>query len=191
MTEESKQTKPVKAPAANWQYSSDESGASPAPLPNPGSAKGDSVSWTASEFIAHRKNVGWYATVALVTVIVTALVFVLTHDRISTVMIIIVGILFCLGAARKPRVLSYKLDNDGLTIGDRLHPYGEFRSFTMLRDGPFANIELLPFKRLMPQTSIYCSPEDEDEIVDMISQHVPYEQRPNSFVDRFTRHIRF
>jgi hypothetical protein len=183
-----------------WQYKPEEP---PAPSPGqyadpstgvPHEAAGSSsaeVTWTASEFIAHHRSFGWYAAVIGTALALAVGLFLLTDDRISSGAIVIVAILLCIAAARKPRVLTYTVDNDGLSIGKRFYPFNEFRSFSAVLDGPFINIELVPTKRFMPMTSIYCSPEDEDAILETLSQHVPYEERGHALVDLIARNLRF
>jgi hypothetical protein len=149
------------------------------------------VTWTASEFIAHHKDVRWYVIVIIVTLVLATIVRLLTRDNISTVMVVIVGIFFCLMAARKPRTLTYAVNSDGVSIAGRLYPYTEFKSFSVMRDGPFVNIELVPMKRFMPMTSIYCSQDSEDEAVDVLAQFIPYEERDYSIIDLLARRIRF
>lgn len=182
-------------PAAGWNYKPDTS----APQGNMASAASQiapsdeqpEITWTASEYIAHNKDMSWYLLVGVGGALLAAIVYLLTRDRISTGMVVIVTILFAVAAARKPRVITYTINHDGIYIGQRFHPFVEYRSFTVHREGVFANIELLPFKRFMPMTSIYCSPDNEDDILDVLSQYVPYEAPRHSIVDSFARRIRF
>jgi hypothetical protein len=149
------------------------------------------ITWTASEFIAHHKDIRWYMAVLGITAVLAVIARLLTHDNITTTMLVIIGIVFCITAARKPRVLTYMLDDDGVHIGERFIPYTEFRSFSIISEGPFSSIELLPLKRFMPMTSIYCSPETEDDAIDMLADFLPYEERGHNLVDAFARRIRF
>ena len=75
------------------------------------------VAWTASEFIAHQKDSRWYMAVIGITIVLAAAVRLLTHDNISTVMVVILGIVFCVAGARKPRMLSYAISEDGIEAG--------------------------------------------------------------------------
>ncbi|HEV7454161.1 MAG TPA: hypothetical protein VGO07_02785 [Candidatus Saccharimonadales bacterium] len=196
MSEETVQPQPpVSEPANDLKFDPDDHGA-PSPFLSPEEeeikkAEEHAVTWTASEYIAHHKSPAWYGIVAAATVALAAATFLITRDKISAVTIIIVGILFCIAAARKPRVLTYKLDKDGLTMGQRFHPYGEFKSFSIMREGAFANVDLLPLKRFMPMTSVYFSPENEDNVVDTLSEHIPFEERSHAIIDRFMRNVRF
>ncbi|MET0779670.1 MAG: hypothetical protein ABWY71_02435 [Candidatus Saccharimonadales bacterium] len=196
MSEETVQPQtPASEPANDPKFDPDDHGA-PSPFPTAEEeeareAEAHTVTWTASEYIAHHKTPAWYAAVLAAVVALAAITFLITRDKISTVTITIVGILFCIAAARKPRVLTYKLDRDGLTLGQRFHPYGEFKSFSVVREGAFSNVDLMPMKRFMPMTSIYFSPDDEDNILDALSEHVAFEERSHALFDRFMRNVRF
>src|SRR5438034_11503772 len=94
----------------NWQYNPDNLPApvqhtpaevpsqqpadAPAPQPPQSSqlaqaADQDSISWTASEFIAHHKPGGWYGLLALAGIAIAAGVYFLTKDAISAGVILI------------------------------------------------------------------------------------------------------
>jgi hypothetical protein len=149
------------------------------------------ITWTASEYVAHHKSPLWYAAFIIGVSIVCALVYLVTHDRVSTIALIIIAILFVLVAARKPRIITYSIDSEGITIGERFHRFEEFRSFTVHEEDAFVNIELLPLKRLMPLMSVYCPPENEDDVLDMMATHLPYSKPSNSLGDNIARRIRF
>jgi hypothetical protein len=200
MSEETVQPpKPVSEPAETIKFDPNVDDGAPSPF-SPSAPATDNatrkpddevVTWTASENIAHHKNAMWYAAVMTTALLLALVTYAITHDKISTVTIMIVGILFCIAAARKPRVLTYTLNRDGLKLGGIFHPYGEYRSFSVVRQGSFASIDLLPLKRFMPLTSIYFTPEDEERVLDMISEHIPFEERSHALIDRFIRQIRF
>lgn len=149
------------------------------------------INWSASEFIDHQKGSGWFFVLALVGVAIAVGVFFLTQDWIASSIILMLAIIFGIGAARRPRILEYKLDTSGITIDKKHTPYGEFRSFAVVNEGPIESVVLLPAKRWSPSLSIYFSPEDGDNIVDMLSAFVPFEQHEMSYMDRFLRRIRF
>lgn len=151
----------------------------------------DNVTWTASEFIAHQKSIGWYAMLALVVAVLALLVYVITKDKISTGVVIIAGIVFGISAARKPRTLPYLVDNYGLHINNKLYAYKEFRSYAMLDEGAFSSIVFMPLKRFMPLLTIYYDPKDADKISSIIGARLPMETHKLDLVDQLMRRIRF
>jgi len=150
-----------------------------------------SVRWTASEFIAHSKNGGWYGLLALATLLVAAAVFFLTKDIVSTAVIGIVAIIFGISAARKPRELQYQVDNDGVHIADKTYAYNSFKSFSVVQEEGVESIWFAPLKRFMPMVSIYFEPNDGDKIVDILTQFLPFEDRELDPVDRLMHRLRF
>jgi hypothetical protein len=151
----------------------------------------DPVTWTASEFVAHHKSAGWYFGLLAGTAAVTGLVYLFTRDAISAVSIGVVGILFAILSSKKPRQLSYAVDSRGIHIGDKLYPYGVFKSFSIQQEGVLGYISLLPLKRFMPEISVYFPPENGDEIVKILSNNLPYEHRQEQSIDRLMKRMRF
>lgn len=149
------------------------------------------VEWTGSEFIAHQKGFSWYALLFLADLAAAALVYLITRDWISTAVIIVVGVLFGVAAGHKPRVLAYRLDTAGLTIGQKYYPYAGFKSFALVDEGAFESISFMPLKRFLPPVNIYFPPEDAQKILDVLTTHLPMEERKQGFVDSAARRIRF
>jgi hypothetical protein len=149
------------------------------------------VTWTASEFIAHTKSTGWYLMLALVAIAIAALVWLVTKDKISTTVILVAALALGGYGARKPRQLQYVLNDQGLEIGSKYYAYDEFGSFSIMQEGAFSSIVFVPLKRFAPLTTIYYAPEDEDKIVDILSERLPMEERHHDAVDRLMHRIRF
>ncbi len=149
------------------------------------------VSWTASEFIAHDKAPSWYAGLALCGVLLAATVFLLTRDWISTVVIVIITVVFGVFASRQPRVLNYALDQVGVHIANKFYPYADFKSFSLMDEGGINAIWLMPLKRFMPSITIFYAPPDEDNIMNVLSRYLPFEQRDHDMVERLMRKVRF
>lgn len=173
-------------PTQEWQPTPDvpDDGASQAFAPEP-------VAWTASEFIAHQKSSSWYAILGGAAAVAAVAVYFLTHDKITVGMIIVAAIFMGIFAGRKPRTLQYEIDASGVRIAQKLYPYGLFKSFSVIDEGPLSSIVLMPLKRFMPSISMYYEPSDEAAIVNMLSAYLPYEERQRDAVDSFMHRIRF
>ncbi len=152
---------------------------------------GDSVEWTASEYIAHQKNTGWYVKVALAAVVVAAIVYLITHDPISTGVVLFAGLVFMVVGARKPRLLAFRLDQGGLTIGQKYYPYSQFKSFAVVQEGPLATIVFTPLKRFVPTVDIYIPLDNGDAILEVLSNNLPLETRKPGLVETAAHRIRF
>jgi hypothetical protein len=162
----------------------------PAPVASPaGSNSG--ISWNASEYVTHQNGFSWYLMVILATVGLAAIIFFFTREWISSLVIIIMGIAFAAFSARQPRVQQYGVTDSGIQIGQKFYKFEQFKSFAVMHEGAMGFVSLLPLRRFLPPVAMYYAPDDEDKILDALSEHLPYEQRDHDAIDRLTRKIRF
>ncbi len=189
------QNQPTAEPTTPWEY---KTGTPFSPPPAEDSFQAAAVpglpadvNWTASEFIAHSKGLGWYLGLAVFTIVLDVLLFLWTHDVLTVVVLPVFAVLFGIIAARKPRVMEYRLDAKGLFIGERLYPFADFKSFSIQDDGAFSSIMFLPIKRFMPPVAIYYEPKDEERVLQVLAQYLPMEHRTHDLTDRLARRIRF
>lgn len=174
-------------PESSWQFT----GNTEANIQASASTPHETVSWTASEYIAHEKNGGWYILMGLAVLGFAGFVYLITQEVLSAVVILIMGVAFAVFATRKPQELTYVLDNHGLKIGEKKFSYAQFKSFTVIDEGAISSIMLMPLQRFMPPLSVYFDPSDEDKITDALSGYLPYEDRKQDPVDRLMRKVRF
>lgn len=148
------------------------------------------VSWSASEFIAHEKGPLWYLALAGLAIVLVAAVYFLFHDLVAAFAIIFVAIIFGFLAAHKPRVLAYHIGPEGLSIDNKMYAFSDFKSFGVVNEGAFSSITFMPMKRFMPSLSIYYPPEEEETIVDALSNYLPFAPVTHDLVDRLMHRIR-
>ncbi len=149
------------------------------------------VSWTANEFIAHHKTVGWYAGFAATAAILSIVIYLISKDAISVAVIIVASIVFGLYANRKPSQLEYRLDQSGLSIGPKTYSYEEFRSFSVIPEGAFSSLNFMPLKRFSPVLTVYYAPQDEAKVLAVLSSRLPFEEPRHDAVESLMRRIRF
>jgi hypothetical protein len=185
-------------PATQWQFKNDAAappvtmaGGEAAPSANPHRPVEDSFKWTASEFVEHSKNTGWYMGLGAGALLIAVIIFLVTRDKISTAVVIVAAVVLAIAAARKPRVLEYQVDDEGLSVGPKLYSYEQFKSFSIIDEGVVPSIYLMPIKRFQVSLTIYFAPADEDAIVGILSDRLPLEDRQLDPVDRFMHRIRF
>lgn len=149
------------------------------------------VSWSASEYVSHQKGASWYLKLALVGLLVSVIVFLMTRDFISTGVVIFAAAIMGILSAKQPRVLEYRLNGHGLSVGGKFYDYTMFKSFSVIDDGGPKSIILMPLKRFMPLLSVYFDPEDEEKVLDILSSHLAFDHREYDMVDKFMRKVRF
>ena len=166
------------------QFSTSDSSQPEAALPS-------QVSWTASEYISHAKGPGWFILLGLALFTLVGLIFFTTKDVIASVLVGIAGLTFGIFAARPPQVLDYTINNQGITIGRRSHPFNELKSFAIIDNGVIPSLMLLPLKRFMPPITVFYEPKEEEAIINMLAAYLPHEEKEPDFIDRLMGHIRF
>lgn len=149
------------------------------------------VKWTASEFIDHQKSSGWFMALAGAGILLSVAVYFMTKDMFAAVIIALLAIIFGVGAARKPRILEYSIDGNGIAVGSRRSAFEDFRSFAVVSEGAIESILLLPTKRWAPPLSVYFAPEDGDRIINTLSAFVPFENHEPGLIDKFLHRIHF
>lgn len=151
----------------------------------------EELSWTAPEFIEHEKSASWYGLLAVAALILSGLTYLLTRDIISTAVVALA--LGCLGAygARKPRELDYHLDASGLSVGNKHFDLENFKSFALVQEGDAQSIVFLPLRRFASLITIYCKPDIEDKIVNMLATNLPISVRNPDTIDKLMHKIRF
>lgn len=192
-TQSEQLTQQPAAPEAGWRFTPEQpqqathNVAPQTPAPTPVA----DVVWSASEFIEHYKSPVWYIGLAGVTLVAASVTYLLTKDVITTVMLGIIGLAFGVVAGRPPRTLSYRMTGDGVYVQDKFTPFYDFKSFSVTDEGAVSMISLVPLKRFMPLTYIYYPPEQEDPIMAVLSEKLPYEERRNDPIDNLMRRLRF
>ena len=149
----------------------------------------ENVNWDAREYIPRDKNVGWYVGLVIVCL---ALIFVAVWLSWWTFIILIdlSGIALVIYSVRPPRVLHYSLGENGLSEGNRLYKYEDYKSFGVLKEGEHFAIILTPRKRFAPGVKVYFPEEQGEKIVDAFGARLPMEEVKLDFLDKVVNFLR-
>ena len=194
MDEQNQQQQPqVSQP--QWQYQSGQLEQPQAPeqpaTTNTTPDEDNLVQWTASEFVSHEKNGGWYILLGIVALLIAAITFVITRELFSIIVVFVLALAVGVFGALKPRTLNYAIAPDGITVGEKHFTFETFRSFAVIDDGPVPSIQLLPQKRFMVPITMYFDPNNGDEIIETLGQFLPFEHKERDMVDKISSRIRF
>lgn len=147
------------------------------------------VRWQASEYVHREKDHVWFVVFVLVAITLTAVaVFVIKSLTFAILVPVMAAALF-LYTRRPPRVLDYTLGRHGLYINDQLFPFGDFKSFALLRGFDQYSIMLVPVKRFKPAISINFPEEAGEAIVDMLAARLPMREMQPDVVDRIIQKL--
>lgn len=159
-------------------------------IDQPESTEG-SISWTASEFVAHEKTAGWYVLLLVGALVFAAGAYLLTKDVVSTGVVIVAAIILAVYGSHKPAEQQYVIDDTGIGIGQKHYNYDEFKSFAMASEGAFSSLVFMPLKRFAVPLTIYFAPKDEERIVNLLSNQLPLEEHRLDAVDHLIKKMRF
>lgn len=153
-------------------------------------AKADrEISWKAEEYIAHDKGGWWYAGLVAVGLVLSGIAILLQAWTFLVVIILSV-IALIVYSLRPPRVLQYKLDQNGLTEGEKLYAYDEFKSFGILHEDNHFAIVLTPRKRFSPRVTVFFPQPRGEQIVDAFGARLPMEEVKLDLLDRLIKFLR-
>ena len=149
------------------------------------------LKWSSPNGFFNSKNVIWYLGLIVITLVISALVYLFTKDKITTGVIIVSGILIGIYASKKPRLTDYQLTTHGFTINGRYYSFGSYRSFAVVHHGESSSLVLTPLKRFMPYMYIYFPGDMTEKIQTAFTSALPLETSRQDFIDNLLRKIGF
>ena len=149
----------------------------------------DIVNWEAEEYIQKKKGAGWYVGFFVVVAGLIALSVALKWWTF-TALIALSAVALVIYSVRPPRKLHYSLSDKGLSEGNNLYNYEDYKSFGVLADGGKFAIILTPRKRFSTRVTVYFPQESGEEIVDAFGMRLPMEEVKLDFLDKIVRMLR-
>lgn len=151
--------------------------------------KNEIVNWEAKEYIPHEKKAGWYIGLVIVSLGLVTLSIVFGWWTFA-ILVVLSGVVLVLYSVRPPRVLHYSLNSKGLSEGNKLYSYEEYKSFGVLQEGENYAIILTPRKRFSPGIKVYFPQESGEAIVDAFGARLPMEEVKLDFLDKIVNFLR-
>ena len=152
-------------------------------------AKKELVNWEAREYIVREKNTGWWIGFAVV-VVALCVVAILIGQWLFLAVIVLAAISLALHVTRKPRTLHYSLSKDGLSEGNNLYAFGDFRSFGILSENNHYSLVLTPKKRFGMRVTVFFPETEGEQIVDIFGARLPMEPVKLDLMDKLVRWLR-
>lgn len=147
------------------------------------------VTWEAQEYIQYKHNAGWYIALFVIGIGLCVLsAFLQWWSFLVLVVVCVIAIL--VSSSRPPRKIHYTLDQTGLTEGNRLHKYEDFRAFGILKEDSHFSAVLIPKKRFGLQVKVYFPGDSGEAIVDALGARLPMEEVKLDFLDKIVSFLR-
>ncbi len=151
------------------------------------------IEWRAPEFYYREKGVSWY-WLSIIAAIVILSVSVWQKNFLFAVFVVIAEILMLVWAGRKPREVSFILNEKGLTIsGNKFYPYSAIEAFSV-REGhseEWYDISLKLRHGFRHHLNIQTPTKNLSKIEEAISRYVEKTEPEDSFLDSLERLIGF
>lgn len=147
------------------------------------------VNWEAREYIEHKKNAGWYAGLGGVVLLLSILAIVLQQWSFLA-LVLVAALALLVYVRRKPRILHYSLSDKGLSEGNNLFTFDQFKSFGVLNEDNHYSIVLMPKKRFAVRVVVYFPKTEGEQIVDIFGARLPMEPVKLDLLDKLVRFLR-
>ena len=151
----------------------------------------DALTWTASEYIHHEKSKNWFISLAGITILAAAIIYLIFRDFIATGTVLFSGLVFGVFASREPKDMQFSVGYSEIFIGEKVYSYQDFKSYAISQEGGMPTIVLYPLKRFDTLKTIYCAPDMIDQIVEIIAEQLPVDEHQPDAIDRLMHKVRF
>ncbi len=149
----------------------------------------ETIKRQAQEYVQHEKHGGWYAGLAIITIIGAVITFLIGLWSFS-LLIVVSAISLVVYSIRPPRTLKYKLTSKGLTEGTKLYAFEDFRAFSIRQTGEHYAIVLIPRKRFGARVTVFFPKDKGEQIVDIFGGRLPMEDSKLDLLDKIVEILR-
>ena len=143
------------------------------------------LEWEGREYDHNPKNADWYWSLGIIAVACT-IASILFANYLLAVLIVIAAIALSLHASKKPPLHRFKLTEEGIVIGEELHPFQKMISFSVLEDVKDEYPPMLSIKTeswLSPHLIIPLEGVDADRVYAHFLERVDEDEHKHTFVD--------
>ncbi len=134
------------------------------------------------------KKFSWYLIFIASTIVLGGLIYLITRDLITTIVIVFCGIILLAYSIKKPKSVNYKLTDSSLYVSGKAFKISNFKSFSINNHGLDKAISLVPMKRFYPYLYINLNQDVSADVIQRLSQIIPV-QKPT--LDIFESLLRF
>lgn len=148
------------------------------------------ISWEASEYIHHDRNILWFVSFIVITILLLLLSIFVVKNYFFTALIVVMAVALGVYTQRPPRVIKYTISKEGLQIGNKTHLFSEYRAFGIIQDGGIFAAKLLPTARFGQEITLYFTENEGEKIVDLLGAFLPMEDLHLDVIDTLLRRLR-
>lgn len=147
------------------------------------------LSWEALEYAYHPKSADWYWMVGFLSVLVVVAA-VLLHNFLLGVLAIVGGFTVMLLGAKRPQKFLFRLSAGGVTIHQKLYPYGTLDSFWVhYEPGGKKALSIVSKKKMMPLFMLPLDTMDPVVVRDYLLQFLKEAPQEESVIDELSERL--
>jgi hypothetical protein len=147
--------------------------------------------WQGPEFIYTPKSPKWYLYLAVVLIVLIIFFRFVSKDIVTPILIITLGLIFAYYSNKKPNQIAFKIDEQGITAGDKSYFYSDLKSYSETEVEDYFCINFLPNKRFSILVPVYFEKKDLSKIHGILENKLPLNNRKEDPIERFVRYIGF
>ena len=91
----------------------------------------------------------------------------------------------------KPKTLEYLIDSSGVTVDKKHFSYENFKIVEIVEGGMVPSVNLIPVKRFSVPVTLYFSPQQENQILEILGEFLPSEIKRLEAIDRIVAKLHF
>jgi len=141
--------------------------------------------WEGREYDHNPKDADWYWTIGIIAVALS-IAAALFGNYLLALLVLIAVTALALHASKEPPLHRFQLVEEGIMIGEELHPFDQMISFSVLEDVQNEYPPMLSIKTeswLHPHLIIPLDGVDADEIYAYLLHHVEEAEHRHNLVD--------
>ena len=123
----------------------------------------EKIEWSAPEYNHKERSPDWLWSIGLVT-LVTLVVAIWFKNYLFALFLLISGACLILFTIRHPRIISFSVDTNGLTIGKDKYPWKDLKGFNIKKDDTSPKLLIETKKYFLP---VYTLPIPTDKVQEL------------------------
>lgn len=139
------------------------------------------IEWKAPEFIQHQRNTNWYSLLLIIAGVLSILAIIFKHWT-SLILVLLALVVIWMKSLKEPRQIHFVLDEKGLTMDNKLHPFNDFQSFWILENDEGRQIFFRSKKNLSPLLEIPLVGLDKNLVRNFLLKHLPEKEEEESLM---------
>ena len=148
------------------------------------------IRWQGTEYLHQDQTKTWYIVLGVVTVVLMALAIILMQSFTFALLIPVMAVTLVVYTRRPPAINDYILSRKGLHVNDKLYPFAQFKSFSIVRTAGVNSVVLVPRKRFQIAQTLYFPEEIGEQLVDMLAARLPVREGTPDVIDRFLSRLK-